>query len=231
MWRRDLPLPPDRSAPAVGSSTGSASSRPDSADKYFMVSADTHVNEPSDLWKTRIDARYRDRLPGTILGTDGAKFQKTEGFRPIRLHDIQFAGEDRERNQAGRTPEERLADHARGNRLFHLQELVALALEHLVDRDPGPPRHHLGHVVLVDRLADKFAFAGLLHFGFGCLQPLFQIRDDRIGKLACLFELAVALGLNQFAACVLKLFLQALRPVDPFLLAGPLIRQRFGLCF
>ena len=87
--------------------------RPDAADKYFMVSSDTHVSEPADLWKTRIEKRYRDRLPGTILGADGAKFQKTEGFRPIRLRNLSFEGEDRERLSAGHTPEQRLADHAR----------------------------------------------------------------------------------------------------------------------
>ena len=31
--------------------------------------------------------------------------------------------------------------------LLHLQELVALALEHLVDRDAGPARHHRGDVL------------------------------------------------------------------------------------
>lgn len=88
------------------------SARPDHPDKYFMVSADGHVQEPSDLWKTRMDARYRDRLPGVILGADGKQYQKTEGFRPLRLRKVDFDGEDALRNRSGRTPEERLADHA-----------------------------------------------------------------------------------------------------------------------
>lgn len=86
--------------------------RPDDPNKYFMVSTDGHVQEPSDLWKTRMDEGYHDRLPGVAIDSKGDKFQKTEGFRPLRLRDIKFEGEDGLRNQSGRTPEARLADHA-----------------------------------------------------------------------------------------------------------------------
>jgi predicted TIM-barrel fold metal-dependent hydrolase len=87
--------------------------RPDDPNKYFMVSTDGHVQEPSDLWRTRIDAKYRDRLPGVVVDASGKKFQKTEGFRPLRLREIPFEGEDLLRNKSGTTPAERLADHAR----------------------------------------------------------------------------------------------------------------------
>jgi predicted TIM-barrel fold metal-dependent hydrolase len=88
-------------------------SRPDDPDKYFMVSADGHLHEPADLWKERIEERYRERLPGITLDLLGNPVQKSEGFRPIRLRNIQFEGEDVVRARAGRTPEERLQDHAR----------------------------------------------------------------------------------------------------------------------
>jgi predicted TIM-barrel fold metal-dependent hydrolase len=78
--------------------------------KYFIVSADGHVQEPSDLWRERIDAKYRDRLPGVSINAKGEKFQKTEGFRPLRLSNIKFEGEDALRNQSGVTPEDRLKD-------------------------------------------------------------------------------------------------------------------------
>lgn len=84
--------------------------RADDPNKYFVVSADGHVQEPSDLWRTRMDARYHDRLPGVSIDAKGTKFQKTEGFRPLRLQNIKFEGEDALRNQSGNTPEERLAD-------------------------------------------------------------------------------------------------------------------------
>lgn len=86
--------------------------RPDDPNKYFMVSTDGHVQEPSDLWRTRIDEKFRDRLPGVVVDASGKKFQKTEGFRPLRLREIPFEGEDLLRNKSGNTPEQRLADHA-----------------------------------------------------------------------------------------------------------------------
>ncbi len=101
-WRLETP----------GSAGWPRSPRPDAADKFFMVSSDGHVQEPADLWATRMDAKYRERLPGMILGDDGAKYQKTEGFRPLRLRNIKFEGEDALRNRSGFTPEGRLADLA-----------------------------------------------------------------------------------------------------------------------
>ncbi len=86
--------------------------RPDDPDKYFMVSSDGHLHEPSSLWKERIEPKYRDRLPGISLDLRGNPVQKAEGFRPIRLRNIEFAGEDRLRQRAGRTPDERLTDLA-----------------------------------------------------------------------------------------------------------------------
>lgn len=87
--------------------------RPGAANKYFMVSADGHVQEPSDLWATRMDESYRERLPGVIMDGKGNKFQKTEGFRPVRLQNTRFEGEDLLRNQSGKTPEDRVRDLAR----------------------------------------------------------------------------------------------------------------------
>jgi predicted TIM-barrel fold metal-dependent hydrolase len=87
--------------------------RPDDPNKYFMVSADGHLHEPADLWKERIEDKYRERLPGITLDLAGNATQKSEGFRPIKLRNIKFEGEDVLRAMAGRTPDERLADHAR----------------------------------------------------------------------------------------------------------------------
>ncbi|MCB1686776.1 MAG: amidohydrolase family protein, partial [Pseudomonadales bacterium] len=99
-WRLETP----------GSADWPRSPRPGAPNKYFMVSADGHVQEPSDLWRTRIDVRYRDRLPGVSVNPQGEKFQKTEGFRPLRLQNVAFEGEDLLRNQSGVTPEQRLQD-------------------------------------------------------------------------------------------------------------------------
>ena len=93
-----------------GSEGWARSPHADAADKYFMVSADGHVQEPSDTWTSRIDARYHDRLPGIVLTAQG-QAQKTEGFRvPLSLTKTVLEGEDKLRNGAGKTPEARLAD-------------------------------------------------------------------------------------------------------------------------
>jgi len=82
---------------------------PDAEKKYFMVSADGHVQEPKDLWKTRMPEEYWPRLPGVTVDNQGSQFQKTEGFRPLRIRNIKMEGEDAFRNGSGKTPEERIS--------------------------------------------------------------------------------------------------------------------------
>ncbi|MCP5178848.1 MAG: amidohydrolase [Pseudomonadales bacterium] len=102
LWRRQTP----------GHDGWSRTARADDPDKFFIASADGHVQEPSDLWKVRMDSRFHDRLPGVVLDGKGGAMQKTEGFRPLRIRNIPFQGEDMLRNRSGRTPEERLTDLA-----------------------------------------------------------------------------------------------------------------------
>ncbi len=83
--------------------------------KYFVISADTHANEPAGLWRERIDARYRDRLPRIEVDANGVRWSVMEGFRPTKLRESNFKGEDLTRSKAGAQPEERLRDlHADG---------------------------------------------------------------------------------------------------------------------
>lgn len=98
LWRQETP----------GSAGWLRSPRPEASNKFFIVSADAHAQEPNDFLAARVDKKYRDRLPGIVLDGDGSKFQKTEGFRPIRLSNLKFEGEDLERSEAGLTPEQRL---------------------------------------------------------------------------------------------------------------------------
>jgi predicted TIM-barrel fold metal-dependent hydrolase len=79
--------------------------------KYFMVSADCHANEPADLWATRMDAKYRERLPRVITDKDGVQWRVSEGHRPDRLRISQMEGEDAARNKAGATAAGRIGDH------------------------------------------------------------------------------------------------------------------------
>jgi hypothetical protein len=43
---------------------------PGAPNKYLMISADCHVNEPPNLWVERIDEKYRHRLPRIEVGED-----------------------------------------------------------------------------------------------------------------------------------------------------------------
>jgi predicted TIM-barrel fold metal-dependent hydrolase len=86
------------------------SARPGDPRKYFIVSADAHANEPADLWATRIDAKYRDRVPRVIVDEHGVKWRVSEGHRPDRLRTDDLEGEDRLRQLAGADPEQRLRD-------------------------------------------------------------------------------------------------------------------------
>src|SRR6185312_5262264 len=72
-WRQESP----------GSLGWTRSPHPGAPNKYFVVSADCHAQEPNDFLSQRMPAQYRDRLPGIILNSVGEKVQKTEGFRPM----------------------------------------------------------------------------------------------------------------------------------------------------
>jgi predicted TIM-barrel fold metal-dependent hydrolase len=67
---------------------------------YRLISADSHVNEPPDLWVTRVDKKYRERAPQLMVnppdGKEGAYFLY-EGYAPHPIG-IGFG--------AGKSPEE-----------------------------------------------------------------------------------------------------------------------------
>jgi predicted TIM-barrel fold metal-dependent hydrolase len=50
-----------------------------------VISADSHMMEPPDLWRERLDNKYRDRAPKVIQGYEGKKgyFFVVEGIRPF----------------------------------------------------------------------------------------------------------------------------------------------------
>jgi predicted TIM-barrel fold metal-dependent hydrolase len=99
------------STPGIAGWTRTA--RATDPNKYFMASADGHVQEPSNLWLERMDKKFHDRLPGIVLDAKGNPMQKTEGFRPLRIRNTPFEGEDLLRNQSGKTPQGRVDDLAR----------------------------------------------------------------------------------------------------------------------
>jgi predicted TIM-barrel fold metal-dependent hydrolase len=99
-WRLDTP----------GHRAWPRTARPDDPRKYFMVSADCHANEPHDLWATRIDEKYRARVPKVITDENGVRWRVSEGHRPDRLRTDALDGEDGLRQRVGADPRERLRD-------------------------------------------------------------------------------------------------------------------------
>jgi predicted TIM-barrel fold metal-dependent hydrolase len=87
--------------------------RPGAANKYLMISADCHANEPATLWAERIDKQYRDRIPRIVTDENGVQWRVSEGHRPDRLRLSDLEGEDQARAKAGADPRDRLRDHAR----------------------------------------------------------------------------------------------------------------------
>ncbi len=49
--------------------------------ELFVVSADSHVHEPNDLWSKRIDEKFRHRIPRIEVDDKGLKWFVVEGFR------------------------------------------------------------------------------------------------------------------------------------------------------
>ncbi len=87
--------------------------RADDADKYLMISADTHANEPADLWVKRIEPKYRDRIPQVRVDEKGDRWSLVEGYRPTKIRIAAMTGQDQERNGSGDTVAGRKADHQR----------------------------------------------------------------------------------------------------------------------
>ncbi len=103
------------------------------SDKYLMISADTHANEPPTYLADYIEPGYRDRIPHSETREDGSQWLISEGNRPQRVKPAARAqtvqarqsfertehnrhpasrmeDEDNLRNFAGRTIDGRLAD-------------------------------------------------------------------------------------------------------------------------
>lgn len=103
-WRQDTP----------GQQGWAHSARPGARNKYFMVSTDSHANEPTDLWEKRIEAKFRDRLPRIVTDENGVQWRVGEGIGSERLGAPgAMDSEDIERDQAGADPAGRAADMAR----------------------------------------------------------------------------------------------------------------------
>ena len=90
--------------------------------EYRVISSDSHILEPSDLWTSRVEPRFRDRAPFTVV-QDGKDHWYVEnikigvtslfsqaGKRFERREDITFEGEAEDVRPGGYDPTERAKD-------------------------------------------------------------------------------------------------------------------------
>ena len=84
LWRLETP----------GHAGWSRTARAGDPNKYFMVSTDSHANEPADLWETRIDAKYKERVPRIITDEQGRAVALLRGLspRPRPGHELRGRG-------------------------------------------------------------------------------------------------------------------------------------------
>ena len=87
---------------------GRAARVPATARKYFMVSADCHANEPTDLWVERIDEKYRDRLPRVDHRQERRAVARVRGPPPGPAAPLDDGRRGPARAKAGADPPERL---------------------------------------------------------------------------------------------------------------------------
>jgi predicted TIM-barrel fold metal-dependent hydrolase len=63
--------------------------------EHELISADSHVNEPGDLWVERIDKQFRDRAPRVVENPPGQRpgaYLMLEGIAPVHLAQGMGAG-------------------------------------------------------------------------------------------------------------------------------------------
>src|SRR6202789_2078211 len=100
LWRLETP----------GHSGWERTARVGDPKKYFMVSTDSHANEPPDLWEQRIDPKYREGDPRIITDDQRVQWRFCDGYRPDVGRVMSFEGEDWVRCAAGADVLERIGD-------------------------------------------------------------------------------------------------------------------------
>lgn len=56
--------------------------RTGSKNKYFIVTSDSHFNEPFDIWAKWVDPKFRERVPYIKVDADGTQWLISEGWQP-----------------------------------------------------------------------------------------------------------------------------------------------------
>ena len=114
-----------------------------------------------------------------------------------------------------------LADHPGTDRAFHLEQLLALAFHHPLDRNSGPAADDAGDVLVGHFLAQHRA----LGRGLRIDQLLFELGDAAVLELARLREVARALRLLKLEPRGIELLLDLGFAGDLFLFRLPALGE------
>ncbi len=118
-----------------------------------------------------------------------------------------------------------LPDDALVQVLLEIEELLALALHELRDRNAGPARHHLGDVLLVDLFLHEAALAAFLDLALllgGEL--LLELGELAVLELGDLVQVVLALAPSRSRAASARSARAAGELADAALLAAPTAR-------
>ena len=115
-----------------------------------------------------------------------------------------------------------LADDSSAQQLFHPDQLLDLALQHLGHGNAGPFRDNLCNVLFVDLFFQHpLVLLNLVQTSVRIFQPAFQLLDLSITDFRHPRVIALTLGLLLFHARLLNLLLQGADRLNQFLLALP----------
>ena len=110
-----------------------------------------------------------------------------------------------------------LSHHALTQRALHVEQLLALALQHLVHRDAGPARDHARDVGRLHRLVEE----PLVVRAIKRTELPLQVRNNPVGKFACPREIAIPLRDLERAPGAIELLLDPLPARETLLLGEP----------
>ena len=53
---------------------------------YKVISSDSHIVEPPDVWTTRLEPKYRDRAPRIVRLEDGSDFWFCDDINMVGMY-------------------------------------------------------------------------------------------------------------------------------------------------
>ena len=193
-----------------------AGRRADEAGDGMLLHELAHVDADEVL--LGIEEELRQRLAQLGLAHAGGAEEEEGAVGPVLVRQPGARTADGVRDEAHRLV---LADDAAMQALFHLQQLLALALHHLADRDAGGARDHLGDLFGADLGAQEFLRRVLGADFLRGLELGLELRQLAVLQLGHLLQLALALQLRDLGADAVDLFLDVGRALHLRLLRLP----------